>query len=151
MEELKLRVWRFLSETEYMDTNAVVSQWNLQCEKTVRARALVVLDDVWSLSVLEQLNFRVPGCKTLVVSRSKFPTVVNESYEVELLNNTEAMALFCNSAFGQNSVPFCADEPLVQQVMFQFFCYLKSFVHFSVCSLCCSLHFSAIGLLLACQ
>lgn len=117
VEELKLRVWRFLSETEYMDTNAVVSQWNLQCEKTVRARALVVLDDVWSLSVLEQLNFRVPGCKTLVVSRSKFPTVVNESYEVELLNNTEAMALFCNSAFGQNSVPFCADEPLVQQLV----------------------------------
>ncbi|KAL2895112.1 hypothetical protein RDABS01_011021 [Bienertia sinuspersici] len=119
VEDLRLRIWRFLSETtEYMDTDSEVSQWNLQWESnSSKSRALVVLDDVWSLSVLEQLIFRVPGCKTLVVSRSKFPTVVNQTYEVELLNNTEAMALFCHSAFGEKSVPVSADEILVQQLV----------------------------------
>uniref|UniRef100_A0A803MRI5 RPW8 domain-containing protein n=1 Tax=Chenopodium quinoa TaxID=63459 RepID=A0A803MRI5_CHEQI len=117
VEEMRLRVWQFLSETECMDTSSEASQWNLQSESIFGARALVVLDDVWSLSVLEQLIFRVPGCKTLVVSRSKFPTVANQTYEVELLNHTEAMALFCHSALGQNSVPVSADERLVEQLV----------------------------------
>uniref|UniRef100_A0A803MKN1 RPW8 domain-containing protein n=1 Tax=Chenopodium quinoa TaxID=63459 RepID=A0A803MKN1_CHEQI len=117
VEEMRLRVWQFLSETEYMETSSEASQWNLQSESIFGARALVVLDDVWSLSVLEQLIFRVPGCKTLVVSRSKFPTVANQTYEVELLNHTEAMALFCHSAFGKNSVPVSADERLVEQLV----------------------------------
>lgn len=117
VEELRLRVWQFLSETEYIDTNSEISQWNLQCEWKSGTHSLVILDDVWSLSVLEQLIFRMPGCKTLVVSRSKFPTAVNQTYEVELLNNTEAMALFCHCAFGQNSVPVGADEQLVEQLV----------------------------------
>ena len=120
VEELRSRIWRFLSETEYIDTNAVVPQWNLQSGWAFETRALVVLDDVWSLSVLEQLVVRVPGCKTLVVSRSKFPIVAKQTYEVELLNNNEAMALFCHSAFGQKSAPICADEKLLAQVLFQF-------------------------------
>ncbi|MFS8034386.1 hypothetical protein Hanom_Chr17g01580551 [Helianthus anomalus] len=34
---------------------------------------LVVLDDVWSLPVLERLIFKVPGCKIFVVSCIMFP------------------------------------------------------------------------------
>jgi len=94
-----------------------IPQWNLQCEWKFGVHALVVLDDVWSLKVLDQLIFRVPGCKTLVVSRSKFPTVLNQTYEVELLNDDQSMTLFCHSAFGQNSIPISVDEQLVKQVL----------------------------------
>ncbi|OMO67569.1 Disease resistance protein [Corchorus olitorius] len=81
-------------------------------------RTLVVLDDVWSESVLEQLVFQIPTCKTLVVSRFKFPTrLVGEVYEFELLRDDESMSLFCHSAFGQKSIPPSADENLVKQIV----------------------------------
>ena len=80
------------------------------------ARTLVVLDDIWSVSVLEQLISRMPGCKALVVSRFKFPTVINLTYELELLREDEAISLFCQVAFGQKSIPLAANKNLVKQV-----------------------------------
>lgn len=77
----------------------------------------MVLDDVWSLPVLEGLVSKIPGCKTLVVSRFKFPTVFHATYEVELLREDEALSLFCHSAFGQKSMPPTANENLVNQVL----------------------------------
>ncbi|KAL9234490.1 hypothetical protein vseg_009360 [Gypsophila vaccaria] len=117
VEELRLKIWRFLTDTEYIDANNVVPQWNLQFQLKSETKSLVVLDDVWTLSILEQLLFRVPGCTTIVVSRSKFPTIFNQTYEVELLNDKEAMTLFCHSAFGQNFVPISADEQLVKMLV----------------------------------
>lgn len=76
----------------------------------------MVLDDVWSLSQLEQLIFKMPGCKTLVVSRFRFPEVVNSTFEVELLKEEEALAVFCFSAFGQRSIPQNFDKKLAKQV-----------------------------------
>ncbi|KAL5813405.1 hypothetical protein ACOSQ3_024165 [Xanthoceras sorbifolium] len=69
----------------------------LQCQ--IGTRSLVVLDDEWSLSVLDQLIFKVLGCKTLVVSRFEFQAVLNANYKVELLRENESMLLFCHSAF----------------------------------------------------
>ncbi|KAK9143117.1 hypothetical protein Syun_012517 [Stephania yunnanensis] len=60
--------------------------------------------NVWSLSVLEQLIFRCPGCKTLVVSKFKFPTVYDTSDELELLREEEALSLFCHAVFLQKCV-----------------------------------------------
>ncbi|TXG52338.1 hypothetical protein EZV62_021507 [Acer yangbiense] len=81
-------------------------------------RGLVVLDDVWSLSALEQLICRVPGCKTLVVSRFVFRTVVlNATYKVELLREKESMLLFCHSAFGKSTIPPAVNENLVKQIV----------------------------------
>lgn len=114
MEQLRARIWGFITGS---DGNDVVPKWNLQFEWRIGASMLIVLDDVWSLSVLEQLVFRVAGCKTLVVSRFKFPTVVNNLYEVELLKRDEAISLFCQSAFGQKSIPPAADFNLVKQVI----------------------------------
>lgn len=97
--------------------NLFVPQGKLQCEWGSGPRTLVVLDDVWSLSALEQLIFRIPTYKTLVVSRFKFPTpVVNEVYNVELLREDESLSLFCHSAFGQKWIPPTANETLVKQV-----------------------------------
>ncbi|KAK9169453.1 hypothetical protein Syun_001593 [Stephania yunnanensis] len=60
--------------------------------------------NVWSLSVLEQLIFRCPGCKTLVVPKFKFPTIYDTSDELELLREEEALSLFYHAAFLQKCV-----------------------------------------------
>lgn len=101
---------------ERLDSNYVVPQWVPQFEcKSEAARTLIVLDDLWTFSVMEQLVCRIPGCKYLVVSRTKFQTVLN--YEVELLSEEDALSLFCHHAFGQKSIPLGANENLVKQVM----------------------------------
>lgn len=93
-------------------------QMNLRYDVGASARVLLVLDDVWTQSVLEQLLIKIPGCKILVVSRLKFPpSVVNCSYELDLLTENEAVSLFCHFAFGQMSIPLDADKELVKQVV----------------------------------
>ncbi|KAF2309892.1 hypothetical protein GH714_005517 [Hevea brasiliensis] len=119
LEQLRANIWRFVSGSDFVaeGVNDVITKWNPQFNLRIGPRMLVVLDDVWSLSVLEQLIFRVPGCQTLVVSRFKFPTVLSDTYEVELLKGEEAISLFCLSAFGQKSVPPAADANLVKQIV----------------------------------
>ncbi|XVF74154.1 hypothetical protein PTKIN_Ptkin13bG0037300 [Pterospermum kingtungense] len=120
VELLRAKIWGFITGNEAMGytNNMFVPPGKLQCEWGSGPRTLVVLDDVWSESVLEQLIFRIPTYKTLVVSRFKFPTsVVNEVCEVELLRENESMSLFCHSAFGQKSIPPGADEALVKQIV----------------------------------
>lgn len=95
----------------------ITPQWTLQYDWKFVTRTLIILDDVWSLGVLEQLIFKIPGCKTLVVSRSKFPSsVLNCTYDLELLREDEAMSLFCHSAFGQKTIPRGNDQKLVKEV-----------------------------------
>ncbi|XWS24285.1 hypothetical protein CRYUN_Cryun28dG0087900 [Craigia yunnanensis] len=120
LEQLRAKIWGFITGNEAMcyTNNLFVPPGKLQCEWGSGPRTLVVLDDVWSLSVLEQLIFRIPTYKTLVVSRFKFPTsVVNEVYKVELLGEDESMSLFCHFAFGQKSIPPTANETLVKQIV----------------------------------
>ncbi|KDP38403.1 hypothetical protein JCGZ_04328 [Jatropha curcas] len=117
VEQLRAKILEFISGNDGMVdcVNDLIPKWNLPFGG--RTRMLVVLDDVWSLSVLEQLICRVPGCKTLVVSRFKFSKVLNATYEVELLKGDEAISLFCLSAFGQKSIPLAADVNLVNQIV----------------------------------
>ncbi|KAG9440729.1 hypothetical protein H6P81_020894 [Aristolochia fimbriata] len=93
-----------------------VPQWRIRLEQRTRGPTLVVLDDVWSISQLEQLNFNIPECKILVVSRFRFPELIQCSHEVELLKEDEALSLFCQSAFQQDSIPVTANKKLVKQV-----------------------------------
>ncbi|KAJ4824048.1 hypothetical protein Tsubulata_007449 [Turnera subulata] len=109
VEQLRARIQAFLVGSD--------SNNNLAFEWRIGTPMLIVLDDVWSLSVLEQLIFRVAGCKTLVVSRFRFPTILNAFYEVELLKVEEATSLFCHSAFGQKTIPSSADANLVHQIV----------------------------------
>ncbi|XP_021285367.1 probable disease resistance protein At4g33300 [Herrania umbratica] len=120
LDQLRAKIWGFITGNEAMGytSNHFVPPGKLQCEWGSGPRTLVVLDDVWSLSALEQLIFSIPTYKTLVVSRFKFPTsVVNEVYKVKLLREDESMSLFCHSAFGQKSIPPTADESLVKQIV----------------------------------
>lgn len=93
-----------------------IPQWQLELGPREKGPFLVVLDDVCSLSELEELVFRVPGCKILVVSRFRFPSVVKNTYEMELLGEEDALSLFCHAAFEQQCVPFNVDKKLVKQV-----------------------------------
>ena len=82
----------------------------------VKEPTLIVLDDVWSLAELEELVLKIPGCKTLVMSRFKFPTVFDCTYELGLLGEEEAFSLFCSSAFGEQTIPPAIGMKMVKQV-----------------------------------
>eukprot|EP00253_Pinus_taeda_P002508 PITA_02508 len=80
---------------------------------------LVVLDDVWSRVDLEKVLFEGEGYKTLVTTRdcSTIPkTPSTQLYQLPLLDDTDALSLFCFWAFGQRSIPSTAAETLVKQV-----------------------------------
>ncbi|GLJ19852.1 hypothetical protein SUGI_0359740 [Cryptomeria japonica] len=80
---------------------------------------LVVLDDVWSRANVEKLLFERPGYKTLITTRDSF-TIPRSSYtllyKLPMLNQEDALSLFCFWAFGQTSIPSTADANLVKQV-----------------------------------
>ncbi|KAL0545659.1 hypothetical protein IC582_015549 [Cucumis melo] len=111
VEQLRRTIWGFVMGCDNVNSNDFILHGRPSNS------ALLVLDDVWSISVLENLIPNVTGCKTLVVSRFKFPEVLRETYEVELLKESEAIALFCHSAFGQQSIPLSANHNLVKQVV----------------------------------
>ena len=80
---------------------------------------LVVLDDVWSRTDLEKVLFEGEGYKTLVTTRdcSTIPkTHCTELYQLPLLDDADALSLFCFWAFRQRSIPCTAAENLVKQV-----------------------------------
>ncbi|MED6120328.1 DNA-binding transcription factor adr1 [Stylosanthes scabra] len=119
VEQLRAKIWGFImgNNQSFMNSNYVVPQRMPQLECRSGVQRLIVLDDVWSLSVLEHLVCRVHGCKFIVASRERFPTIFNATYEVELLSKEEALALFCQHAFGQKTIPLDADSNLVNQVV----------------------------------
>ncbi|XP_010437782.1 PREDICTED: probable disease resistance protein At4g33300 [Camelina sativa] len=112
LEELRTHIWGFLTGCETINP---VTNLNFEFEGGVRMPKLVILDDVWTREALEHLTRKMPGCTTLVVSRSKL-TEPKSTYDVEVLSEDEAISLFCLCAFGQKSVPsgFCSN--LVKQV-----------------------------------
>ncbi|ERN14424.1 hypothetical protein AMTR_s00033p00242990 [Amborella trichopoda] len=78
---------------------------------------LVVLDDVWSDTVLEDLLFnKTKGCKTLVTSRNVLRSF-DSKYELGLLKDKDAMSLFRHSAFSNITNPQRIDEDLVWKIV----------------------------------
>lgn len=100
-----------------LNANWAVPQWMPQFDRGGETKTLVVLDDVWSLPVLKQLLFRIPGVKFIVVTRFQFPETFDATYDVQLLNEEDALSLFCHHAFGQKSIPLATNQNLVKQVM----------------------------------
>ncbi|KAL1201429.1 putative disease resistance protein [Cardamine amara subsp. amara] len=110
LEELRSLIWGFLTANE-------VGFGTTLPESIGQTQKLVILDDVWTMEFLDQLMFKnIPGTTTLVVSRSKLADPIT-TYDVELLNEHEATALFCLSAFDQKSVPSGFCKSLVKQVV----------------------------------
>ncbi|OEL22879.1 putative disease resistance protein [Dichanthelium oligosanthes] len=116
LETIKMRLWEQISGNLVVGAYNQIPEWQLKLGPRDRGPVLVILDDVWSLSQLEDLVFKFPGCKTLVVSRFKFPTLARRTYEMQLLDEEEALSVFCRAAFDQECVPQTADKRLVKQV-----------------------------------
>eukprot|EP01018_Ginkgo_biloba_P004421 Gb_41060 [translate_table: standard] len=80
---------------------------------------LVVLDDVWSQFKLEKLLFEGEGYKTLVTTRydNTIPRKpCTRLYSLPLMQEADALSLFCFWAFGEASIPKTEDQYLVKQV-----------------------------------
>ncbi|KAJ9560000.1 hypothetical protein OSB04_005160 [Centaurea solstitialis] len=119
VEQLRQRIFDFISESKINGCSDIGSQWPLQFNpwNTVTPM-LLVLDDVWTLPVLNQLIIKVPGCKILVVSRIKFQSdLLNATHELELLREEDAISLFCHTAFGKTEIPPGSDENLIKQIV----------------------------------
>ncbi|PKH89617.1 hypothetical protein CRG98_049938, partial [Punica granatum] len=118
IDNLKAKMYGFLMGNDSMTSYDRMPPWIPQYGgRTLDpVQSLIVLDDVWKLKDLEPLvNIKGPGCKILVVSRFRFPTIFQVHYEVECLRDDEAITLFCLSAFEQTSIPPEANENLVKQ------------------------------------
>ncbi|XP_042411931.1 probable disease resistance protein At5g04720 [Zingiber officinale] len=117
LESLKLKLWEQISGNMVLGAYNQIPQWQVELGTRDKGPFLLVLDDVWSASELEELVFRVPGCKILVVSRFKFPSIVKNTYEIESLGEEDALSLFCHAAFEQKYIPSTFDKKLVKQVV----------------------------------
>ena len=81
----------------------------------------MVLDDVWSRLNLENMLFEGKGYKILVTTRDCSiicKTISTQSYELPLLDDDNAMSLFCFWSFAKRSIPSTIDEHLVKKVCF---------------------------------
>lgn len=116
LETIKMKLWEQISGNIVLGAYNQIPEWQLKLGPRDKGPVLVILDDVWSLSQLEELVFKFPGCKTLVISRLKFPTLVKRTYEMKLLGEEEALSVFCTAAFDQECIPQTADKKLVKQV-----------------------------------
>ncbi|KAH9289659.1 hypothetical protein KI387_033776 [Taxus chinensis] len=80
---------------------------------------LVILDDVCSMSDLEKLTFEGDQYKTLVTTRDESIILKQRNavpYRLPLLEEENALSLFCHWAFGEPTIPNTHDKDLVKQV-----------------------------------
>lgn len=79
---------------------------------------LLVLDDVWSESesLIQDLKFPIPGFKILVTSRFVFSRY-GSTYELSLLNDEDARALLCYTAFPVDGIPVDVPDDLVSKMV----------------------------------
>uniref|UniRef100_A0A0E0BUM1 Uncharacterized protein n=1 Tax=Oryza glumipatula TaxID=40148 RepID=A0A0E0BUM1_9ORYZ len=69
LDTIKMKLWEQISGNLVLGAYNQIPEWQLKLGPRDKGPVLVILDDVWSLSQLEELIFKFPGCKTLVVSR----------------------------------------------------------------------------------
>ncbi|KAK4841127.1 hypothetical protein QYF36_026454 [Acer negundo] len=95
---------------------------------------LLVLDDVWSESLVQKFKFKLPNYKILVTSRFVFPQF-GSGHQLKPLNDEAAMILFRSSVTPQDGklsffyedlakkiLRFCKGSPLALTVVGKFLC-----------------------------
>ncbi|XP_078177704.1 putative disease resistance protein At4g33300 [Carex rostrata] len=117
LETLKMNLWEKITGNMVIGTYNQIPEWQLQLMQREKVPVLVVLDDIWDSSQIEDLTLKIPNCVTLVVSRSKYPTLILDTYEMELLEEEAALSLFSRIAFELDTIPATADKKLVKQVV----------------------------------
>ncbi|XP_034689640.1 probable disease resistance protein At5g66900 [Vitis riparia] len=105
---------------KFQNEEDAANQMELKLKKKEESGAvLLVLDDVWcgSESLLAKFKFRTSKSKVVVTSRNEFPEF-GSTYDLELLNDDDAMALFRHSAIPQNgSCNYTPTDRLVKKIV----------------------------------
>ncbi|CAI9304509.1 unnamed protein product [Lactuca saligna] len=86
-------------------------------DEKVSGPMLLVLDDVWSDSFIDNFRSKNRGCKIVVTSRTAFPNY--DVFQLDPLNEKDANTLFCHSAFSESEwrpSPTINDELVNQMV-----------------------------------
>ncbi|KAD4179634.1 hypothetical protein E3N88_28225 [Mikania micrantha] len=78
---------------------------------------LLVLDDVWDHSFIDNFSLKIRGCKILVTSRSAFPKF--DVFQFDPMSDEDANILFCRSAFTESKKRprIIIDENLVNEMV----------------------------------
>ncbi|XP_050291610.1 probable disease resistance protein At5g66900 [Quercus robur] len=78
---------------------------------------LLILDDVWlgSESLPEKFKFNIPKYKILVTSRTAFPRF-EFTYRLDVLNDVDAITLFCHSASLQDGSSYIPTEEDMKKI-----------------------------------
>ncbi|KAI9164930.1 hypothetical protein LWI28_004670 [Acer negundo] len=84
--------------------------------KSIVKAILLVLDDVWSESLVQKFKFRLPNYKILVTSRSIFPQF-GSGYLLKPLNDEAAMIVFRSSVTPQDGKLSFFDEKLAKKIL----------------------------------
>ncbi|KAF3783727.1 putative disease resistance protein [Nymphaea thermarum] len=117
--EICQRLWGKLVNAScvphFINEDDAIDQLTDSISKRKQNPALVVLDDVWSESVLQRLLFRKTGLKTLVTSRINFKGL-DVVYPLQMLGQENAMDLFCQSAFAPDQAVDKLDHELLEQM-----------------------------------
>nr|AKE49469.1 NBS-LRR disease resistance protein NBS54 [Dimocarpus longan]AKE49470.1 NBS-LRR disease resistance protein NBS55 [Dimocarpus longan] len=77
---------------------------------------LLVLDDVWSESLVYKFKFKLPNYKILVTSRYVF-SKFGSTFRLNPLNEEAAMTLFRSSVMPQDGEPSFFDENLAKKII----------------------------------
>ncbi|KAJ9669992.1 hypothetical protein PVL29_026515 [Vitis rotundifolia] len=105
---------------KFQNEEDAANQMELKLKKKEESGAvLLVLDDVWcgSESLLAKFKFGILKSKVLVTSRNEFPEF-GSTYNLELLNEEDAMALFRHSAIPQRgSCNYTPSNSLVKEIV----------------------------------
>ncbi|GKF47411.1 probable disease resistance protein [Tanacetum coccineum] len=97
----------------FVNDDGAIKKWGSFLGK--KEKTLLVLDDVWSDSIIRRFKFKLRGYTILVTSRNTF-TQFN-TYHLKLLNDKDATKLFRHSAFSEGSEQIAnVPESLVDEV-----------------------------------
>ncbi|KAK0605956.1 hypothetical protein LWI29_032592 [Acer saccharum] len=77
---------------------------------------LLVLDDVWSESLVQKFKFNLPNYRILVTSRSVFPHF-GSGHKLKPLDDEAAMILFRSSVTPQDGEPYFFYENLAKKIL----------------------------------
>ncbi|KAJ4964740.1 hypothetical protein NE237_016589 [Protea cynaroides] len=102
LKEIVERLFRQIMNRapSFLDDEDAVMQLGNLLEREPKTR-LLVLDDVWDDSFIQNFVFRIEKYKILVTSRTECPTF-DYTYSLKMLSEPDAMALFLHSTFPQS-------------------------------------------------
>nr|KAJ0188684.1 hypothetical protein LSAT_V11C900466630 [Lactuca sativa] len=83
---------------DFINDDDAINQWGRFLGEN-KSETLLVLDDVWSDSIIKRFKFKFRGYKILATSRFTFKQF--NTYHLQLLSHQDATALFRHSAFSE--------------------------------------------------